>query len=181
MEMNVVDTGDSLMVRPLLTLRDLGQSVIDTNRLVSNGVGQMIDDVIERARRPKVITVLRIYSHGMSGATNVAGGQVDASDVWGGIALSNVQALRGTLGRLTPYFSPGARVEFHGCEVAEGSDGEKLLRELARIWQVRVQASARGSPISALNFTGAVVEADPAGGLRTVVGVPVPRIKASGR
>ena len=75
------------------------------------------------------------------------------------IAVSNIKLLEPFLRNLTPYFASGARVELQGCLVGGGNDGEKLIRELARIWHVRVQATTEETSISAIGFTGLVVEA----------------------
>ena len=55
-----------------------------------------------------------------------------------------------------------------------GKAGETLLRELARIWRVRVQATTEETTISAIQFTGLVVEAHPSpGGLTSSPATPL--------
>lgn len=167
MEVNVVDTVDPGMHRIVMVLRDRGQSVLEMPGM-SHGVGYMVTQVTHAAR-PGSIEVLRIYSHGHAGAVNVSGGQVEGAEDWAGIDLSNVDNVAPVLARLAPYFAPQARVELYGCLAAKGSQGEQLIVELSRIWNVRVQAQTTESPIGSIQFMGAVVEANPGGGLRTVV------------
>ena len=93
---------------------------------------------------------------------------MEGAEDWAGIDLSNVDNVAPVLARLAPYFAPQARVELYGCLAAKGSQGEQLIVELSRIWNVRVQAQTTESPIGSIQFMGAVVEAHPGGGLRTV-------------
>ena len=172
MEINVVDTNDSWMVKPLIQLRAWKKIVVEVQS-GPNGVKRMIDAIIQQAGNPASITVLRIYAHGRPGAINVAGGHVDAQDELSGIGTDSLAELGPQLQRLRPYFAPGARAELQGCEVAQGSDGEKLLLALAQFWRVRVQAQTMQVPIGTVQFVGAVVEANPDGGLASVVGMPL--------
>lgn len=166
MEVNVVDTVDPWMQKIMMGLRARGQSMIEMPGM-SHGVGYMVTKVLQIAR-PNSIEVLRIYSHGNEGVINVSGGKVDGTGDWAGIDLSNVDNVAPVLARLTSYFARQARVEVHGCLVAKGSEGEQFIKELSRIWNVRVQAQTTESPIGSIQFMGAVVEAHPGGGLRTV-------------
>jgi hypothetical protein len=136
----------------------------------------MVDAIIDLARRPHTVEVLRLYGHGDEGAINVTGGTTDVASDWAGIDLKNVNNLAPQLLRLRPYFTPNARVELQACLVANGRDGETLLQELARIFQARVQAKATKFILSTVQFSGPVVEADPRGGLRTVEGSEVSRV-----
>ena len=93
---------------------------------------------------------------------------------------------------MTPYFKPDARVELLGCYVAtesvgehahiikENSDGEKFIKELAKIWKVKVLASGntgQGLPIASIKFVGLVVQATPSGGLACMPAPEITKIK----
>jgi hypothetical protein len=172
MEINVVDTKDPGLAKPMILLQSLKKIVIqiDAGR---DGVKRMVDAVILAAGCLGSIDVLRIYAHGRSGVINIAGGTYDAQDELSAIGMDNLGKLGIELQRLTHYFASGARVELQGCTVAEGSKGEMLLMELAHLWGVRVQAQTKESPLGAVQFSGGVVEANPAGGLSCVVGTPL--------
>lgn len=167
MEINVVDTTDSWFQKPIIQLLEWKKIVIEMT-LGPNGVQRMVDAVIRRAGCPGAITVLRIYAHGRSGAINIAGGHYDKQDQLSGIGLESLPRLTGTLQLLTPYFAPNAHVELQGCEVSRGSDGEKLMLRLAKIWRTRIQASPDPVPMGAIQFSGIVTEANPQGGLTCV-------------
>ena len=132
---------------------------------------------------PGSLSVLRIYSHGNKGVFNIAGEigydkdgkkqNYSTEQDGNAIAVSNIKQLEPFLRNLTPYFAPQARVELQGCLVGGGKEGETLLRELARIWHVRVQATTEESAVSAIQFTGLVVEAHPSGGLTSSPATPL--------
>lgn len=164
MEIQVIDTIDPAMVRPMLTLKSMGKTVIDMTP-GPHAIGRMLDEVVKMVGKPGSLTVLRIYAHGNSGMINVAGGNRDNSENLSTLTLDTLPKVRNLLQQLTPYFAPGARVELLGCAVGSGTDGEKLLVELAQIWGVRVQATPAEDPIGAVQFTGIVYQAAPDGGL----------------
>lgn len=185
MEVNIVDTVDYGLLPIYRQLTVLNQDPIK----IPNGPGgveRMVAEVIGKAKTPNSITVLRIYAHGNSGVIAVTGGDrlehpMSAISIW------DMPKLDPILARLTPYFAPNAQVELYGCYVATGengngwtikenSDGEKLIRTLAKLWRVKVLASGntdKGLPIASFRFVGLVVEASPDGGLRCV---PAPAI-----
>jgi hypothetical protein len=191
MEINIVDTADRDLLpiwRQLTTLKQ------DPMEIASgpNGVDRMITEIIKKVKTPRSIDVLRILSHGNSGVIAITGGdrlEYDSS----AISIWNMPKLEPTLRRLTPYFKPNARVELLACYVAthfddkknafsirENSDGEKLILELARIWQVKILASGRtekGLPIASVKFVGLVVEANPRGGLSCVAAPEVSAVR----
>ena len=183
MEINVVDVSDRALLRTEWRLQQLGKTVIESNPNVSNAVAQMVKDVIAAAGSPGSISVLRIYSHGNKGVFNIAGEigydkdgkkeNYSTEKDGNAIAVSNIKQLEPFLRNLTPYFAPQARVELQGCLVGGGKAGETLLRELARIWSVRVQATTEETSISAIQFTGLVVEAHPSGGLTSSPATPM--------
>ncbi|MFI5120669.1 MAG: DUF4347 domain-containing protein [Thermoanaerobaculia bacterium] len=183
MEINVVDVSDRGLLRTEWRLQQLGKTVIESNLDISNAVAQMVKDVIAAAGSPGSVSVLRIYSHGNKGVFNIAGEigydkdgkkeNYSTEKDGNAIAVSNIKQLEPFLRNLAPYFAPQARVELQGCLVGGGSEGETLLRELARIWRVRVQASTEESSITAIEFTGLVVEASPSGGLTSSPATPM--------
>ena len=178
MEIQVVDSIDPYMVRPMSTLKSLSKKVIEMTP-GPNGVGRMIDEVIKVAEKPGAITVLRIYAHGSSGEINVAGGRFNEADSLSTLTLDTLPKLKNLLQRLAPYFAPGARVELQGCTVAKDTKGEKFILELARIWGVRIQGSPIEQPVAAVQFTGPVYEATPTGGLLCIPRTEITRDDAA--
>ena len=182
MEINVVDTNDPWLVKPMIQLTEWKKIVIEI-AAGPNGIARMVDAIIQRtlfSRTPDgrgsidghgSITVLRIYSHGNdSGEINVAAGKDEnGPDLFSGISLDNLPKLSPILGRLRPYFAPNARVELLACSVAKKSEGEQLMLQLAKLWGVRVQASPNKLTVGSVNFQGPVYEANPGGGLSCAV------------
>ena len=91
------------------------------------------------------------------------------------LTLANLPKLETSLQRLSPYFAPGARVELQACSVGKGTDGEKFLLGLARVWGVRVQARPGTCPLRSVQFDSVVYEANPQGGLICVTGTEITR------
>ncbi len=113
---------------------------------VSNGVQQMVDNVINRVKSSGSLNLLRIWGHGW------AGGQLISSDadkkidpgahnnqIWGGNVYDNAYYLQ----NLTPLFAGDGILELHGCAVADGPEGEMFLVKLAQAINVPVAASTR--------------------------------------
>jgi hypothetical protein len=190
MEINIVDTVDRGLVPMWRQLVTMNQDPIEISQ-GPGGVERMVTKIIEKVKTTNSIDVLRILAHGNSGVIAVTGGETLEYDS-SAIAVWNLPKLEQTLKRLTPYFKPTARVELLGCYVAtesvgekdhiikENSDGERLLKELAKIWQVNVLASgntARGLPIASIKFVGLVVQAYPDGGLACVPAPEITKIK----
>jgi hypothetical protein len=171
MEINVLDTSEEKFLRVKWQLEAVGKTTIETVDF-SNAVDRMIDDVIRVAKTPNSITVLRLYAHGNAGIINVRGfgqhGKKADPESRACVAIENLPKLEASLRRLAPYFAPGARVELIGCLVALDTEGEELLRELARIWGVRVQGSPDASSVLSIELSGRVYEATPDGGLLCV-------------
>jgi hypothetical protein len=191
MEVNVVDTVDRGLAPIQKQLVSMNQDPIEVSR-GPNGVDRMITEIIKKVKTTNSIDVLRIIAHGNSGVIAVTGGEtLDFSD--SAIASWNLPKLESKLKLLTPYFKPTARVELLGCYVATnfndkksqysikaGSDGEQLLKGLAKIWQVNVLASgntAHGLPIASIKFVGLVVQATPDGGFSCVPAPEISKIK----
>lgn len=166
MNINVIDTVDPWLVHARSILLAMHKNVIEIEK-GPNGVDRMVTDIIKMLAGQR-ISVLRIYAHGYPGAIGIATGHEYEGDL-SAIDQSELEAIRPTLQRLTPYFDPQARVELQGCLVAEGSKGEKLLVGLARIWQVRVQASRNELGTGTLQFKGGVIEAEPSGALMCAI------------
>ncbi len=154
-------------------LNYLGASSVKINMYgMSNGVGQMISDIKQRASIGR-LERLRIWSHGAPGMQNVSAGASGSGAVhWASLSVSNIAQVRETLAQLRPYFSPHhAHVELRGCNVAQGAQGEQLLVELARIWGVPVQA---GTVVQTTGrWAGTVVQAEPNGALSCTTGMAV--------
>ena len=140
---------------------------------MSNGVGQMIADII-RIAPVGGIEILRIWGHGRSGGQSISGGHAGEEGRrlhWTGISVANIDAMHDQLAELAPYFAHGARVELRGCSVAEGDDGEALLQRLATIWGARVQA---GTLTQYSAWTGPVHESSPTGQMCSREGIEPP-------
>ncbi len=188
MEVNVVDTVDYGLLPIYRQLTALNQDPIRISN-GPNGVERMVAEVIGKAKTPGSISVLRIYAHGNSGIIAVTGGD-RLEHPMSAISLWDMPKLAPILARLTPYFTQNAQVELYGCYVATGengdswvikenSDGEKLIRELAQLWKVKVLASGnteKGLPIASFRYVGLVVEASPNGGLRCVQAPEINRV-----
>lgn len=138
---------------------------------MSNGIGQMITEVINAAGMVYSIDALRIWAHGTSGSQVLSSGEYLMEEHWCGIDVSMIREIEPTLKRLAPYFKPGARVELRGCNIARGKKGERLLKELARIWGVAVQAGTADQV--GVNWIGPVVEASPQGTLICTTGTDI--------
>jgi hypothetical protein len=186
MEVNIVDTVDRGLATIQKQLVSLNQDPIEIPN-GTKGVERMVHTIINRVKVPDSIDVLRILAHGNAGLMAITGGEDSPLD--SAISIWHLPKLEPTLKLLTPYFKPTARVELLGCYVAThldeqtddhsikaDSEGEQLIKELARIWQVNVLASgntAKGLPIASIKFVGLVVLATPQGGL---ICVPAPEI-----
>lgn len=170
MNIDVIDNEDPAVGTDCETrLNDRGVSSTHVQMFgMSNGVGQMISD-IKQVARVGGVNVLRIWSHAAPGSQNVSAGQEDQDVHWSGISTANIDAMQNTLATLTPYFSASARVELRGCEVAAGSDGEALLKRLARIWGVTVQGGIVDQ--DGIDWVGPVHQSDSGGNLSCTAGV----------
>ena len=190
MEINVVDTGDSGLMRVVMTLKTLNQPVIEMLP-GPGGVDRMVTEVIKKAGCMNSIQVLRIYAHGNSGIINVAGGKYDESDTLSAISATNFDKIEASLRRLAPYFSANARVELQGCDVAldpskkisPNSPGETLITKLAKTWGVDVLASGNPKelPLGSVKFVGLVVKATPGGGLTCTTAPDIAKIQGANR
>lgn len=107
-----------------------------------HSVGHMVRSILavlsqRRLRR------LRIFAHGDPGRQGLGRsaqiGQIGVDYLALQLRDDGTLAHRELLGQLRGKFLPGGWAELHGCSVA-GEDGQRLLRELAKAWQVNVAA-----------------------------------------
>ena len=92
---------------------------------------EMVQGVLARANGRK-IDKLTFIGHGHAGAQRV-GTHAVMND-------SMTAAERAELAKLAPHFAANAEVILDGCSVGAGTSGEKLLIDLATLWNVRVRA-----------------------------------------
>ena len=167
--------GDSIGVWNLREITRLGTSHVIQLYGMCNGVEAMIDSVMEVAGLG-LIEALRIWGHGTPGSQAVSAGDMSAGEVtahWAGISLTNFEAMAPILGRLTPYFSPCGRVELRGCSVADQTDGEQLLLQLAALWCVPVYAGRVTQRTAHSDWIPPVTRATPGGSLSSTSGIAV--------
>jgi len=136
---------------------------------MSGAVEHMVHQVIMQAVKPGRINLLRFHGHGAPGMMNIAAGKEVHFQHHSGISNSNLGSTKDTLGKLKPYFAKSrARVELHGCKVAKGANGQKLIKDLAKIWGVPVSAgteSQYGGVGKQFKFEGPVHTAMPSGAM----------------
>lgn len=130
-------------------------------------VTQVVESVSMMERS---ISVLRLWAHAyVDSAHRPIGVPILAEESF---TPEDVRSWPEAFGNLTPYFSrhPATRFEFRGCGVANGR-GLDLMKELARVWGVRVHA-AKNNQGTGMYWDGPVVEARPDGTTRPIAGVP---------
>jgi len=184
---DVIDITDPMLVQTQVALGRLGRSKILTYRSMSNGLGQMVEDICRLLGTPSQpprfelgkpaprttadmikafgavshkIDALRIWGHGDIGGQNISAG-TDGSGVLAhrtGLSPSVVRREEAVLRRLTPYFAPNGRVELRGCAVGRGFDGIKFLQQLADVWGVKVYGAVELQPMVGLDWFGPVYE-----------------------
>jgi hypothetical protein len=186
---DVIDITDPLLNDTKTRLDGLGRSKILTYRSMSNGLGQMVEDICRIFGTPSEpprfdfgkpaprtaaeiiqaygidhrIDALRIWGHGDIGGQNISAG-TDGSGVLPhrtGLSPPVVRREQGVLRRLCPYFAPNGRAELRGCAVGRGFDGTKFLQELADIWRVKVYGALELQPGTGLDWYGPVYEVPP--------------------
>lgn len=192
MIIDVIDITDPKLVQTREDLERLGRSKILTYRSMSNGLGQMVTDICRLLGTPpqpprfelgkpayrttadmikalgtvrRMMDALRIWGHGDVGGQNISAG-TDGSGVLAhrtGLSPGVVRRDEAVLGRLTPYFASNGRVELRGCAVGRGFDGIDFLKQLARIWGVKVYGPVELQPIAGLDWFGPVYEVTPNG------------------
>ncbi len=116
------------------------QMRVNQGAVIAPDVRRMVNCILYRAG-DRLISRLRIFGHGSSGSQCVSGGQ-HANDTQR-IKIDNGGNLlnRDLLTLLAGRFSANALVQLHGCSVGSGWKGRALVRELANLWDARVQAA----------------------------------------
>lgn len=138
--------------------------------VLANNVNMMVEKILNRLGSSEQIQMLDIWGHGSSGsqgmgdsAYSTAPSQLIEIDSSG--QLTN----RASLTRLRGRFASDGWVRLHGCNVGHGRRGRRLLRQLAALWQIPVQAGVETQPSDGLNrFSGptAVARVSPGHGPR---------------
>ena len=173
MIIDIVDATEASDRHEVETIKKSGGDPI-TLYGMSGAVSHVVTEIINRAKNPFTIEILRFHGHGAPGMMNLAAGKEAMFQHQSGISLGNLVAVKSELSRLKPYFSPTGRVEFHGCNVAEGQDGQLFLSQLATILGVPVSAgthSQYGGGPKQFKFEGPVHTAKPDGSM--MCGLPV--------
>lgn len=138
-----------------------------------NGVGQALEDV-RRRTRPNSIDALIVCGHGPDegGAIGVSLG--DDAGLGGRFLLERTAltpnlltdpAIGKSLSAVRDRFSKKGLVFLHGCHVAKGPEGEKLIKGLALQLGRDVVGSDRYQIVGRSDFVGEVVVASPSGRL----------------
>jgi hypothetical protein len=103
-------------------------------------VAGLVDKALaEETKKGKKIDEMFIIGHGAPGWQGVGAGKGETADPNGEKSLEVDDAtgkLKGAaetqLNRLKGHFAPGAVVTLGGCEVAKGTEGQKLLRAVSK-------------------------------------------------
>ncbi|MBL8125800.1 MAG: DUF4347 domain-containing protein [Pyrinomonadaceae bacterium] len=162
MEFDVVDTTDPKLVQTVTDLETRGKSIVLSYCAMSNGLNQMVDDIMRRSEFGKV-KVLRIWAHGTPSVIGISSGtdprliRVHLT----GISPGALSSPYHRLADLKPYFAQNARIELRGCQVGAGSDAEKIMRQIADMLNVDVHAPVDDQAITGLDWYGPVMIAKP--------------------
>lgn len=116
----------------------------------------------EIGNSPDSIKVLRIWSHGFVNFehSELENGNINfGKPVINSLNAKNYKDFETNLSFLTPCFAKPARVELRGCISAKGT-GNKLLLNLANLWQVDIYGSDQYQP-QILNWSSRVFVAKP--------------------
>jgi hypothetical protein len=174
MIIDVVDATEASDRHEVETIKKAGGDPIVYYAGLCGAVGQVVSDIMRRAETQGSIGLLRFHGHGAPGMMNIAAGKQSMFQHQSGISLSNLSGTKAELCRLKPYFAKNGRVEFHGCNVAEGPDGQSFLLQLAKIFGVPVSAGTQsqyGGGAKQFKFEGPVHTAKPDGSM--MCGLPV--------
>ncbi len=112
---------------------------------MSNGLVQVINDVVSRASGSNVMLV-RFHGHGGPGLQAIAhgtrklAGTMDYNEELTVLNATTLGKLRSPLSKLASVMCSFGFVELHGCRVGKGSKGQALLRSLSDVWRVPVSA-----------------------------------------
>lgn len=157
MEFDVVDTTDPKLVQTVTDLEKRGKSTVLSYCAMSNGLNQMVDDIIRLSGYGKV-SVLRIWAHGTPSVVGISTG-VDPRLIkhhLTGISLNALRSPHQRLGDLKPYFATKGRMELRGCQTGNGDDGRQLLKDLVAILGIEVHAPIDDQAITGLDWYGPV-------------------------
>lgn len=175
MEIDVVDVTDPRLNPTVTELQKRGKSTVLTYCAMSNGLNQMVHDIMTVAK-PGSITVMRIWAHGTPSVVGISSGddprviRMHLTGISPGAMANPAQEL----GKLKPYFAAKGRLELRGCETGAGADGEKIMDDLADLLGVEVHASPDDQNMTGLAWFGRVFVARPGRPpLRTTSGVPI--------
>jgi len=108
---------------------------------MSNGIEQMVQDVINRVGRNGRLALLRLHSHGAPGAMNISAGHENMDAHMSSLAASTLGYSGPILDRLGPYFMRAGSMELMGCNVGQGAQGRQLLDGACRRVMVPVTAA----------------------------------------
>lgn len=118
-----------------------------------NGIGQVMQHLTARMSSTAHVVLLRFYGHGSpagmgisdgAGSVRIGNRRVYLEDEdMSALTPGTVAAGESILRQLTPYFGRYSSVELHGCRVAMGAQGRRLVQDLADIWGVPVSAATR--------------------------------------
>jgi len=157
--MDCVDNTDLDLTDDLENLRNAGGSPI-VSFGACGGAPLVVKEVLRRARRNSV-AILRFHGHGSPGVMVLTGGR--GSGHFTSINVDYIDSIVNFLIRndIKSIFPPFGSVELHGCRVARGPDGLRLLQGLAYACGVPVTAGIGyqygGYPMSAvLRFEGRI-------------------------
>jgi hypothetical protein len=189
---DVVDLTDPMLKQTQADLKALGRSTILTYYKLSNGVGQMVEDLCRQLGKPPAIEkfdpfapaprtaaemiktyagapnrieALRIWGHGDIGMQNISAGMNGHALKYNrtGLSMDAVWENETTLRRLKGRFSPGGRAELRGCATGRGADGVAFMKKLAEVWNAKVYAAVELQPGTGLDWFGPVYEVTPGG------------------
>ncbi len=104
----------------------------------SNGVAQMVHEVMAKVGGSGRMALLRIYGHGAAGSQNVSAGKAALDEHVTSLDPVSFKWTEPSLGLLAPFFAPWGSMELHGCHVAQ--KGQLLLGTVARAVKVPVTA-----------------------------------------
>jgi hypothetical protein len=112
------------------------------DEIAVTSVKSMVRKVIARANANgggrRSIFRLNIYGHGRPGLQSIGDGRGNESGK--NLSDGNVHNFNDSLVTLKPYFRKDAIVTLHGCKTGKGKEGTTLLKHLANILGVPVQA-----------------------------------------
>jgi hypothetical protein len=119
-------------------------------------ISHFVDTVIAAVGNEKIAD-LRIWGHGNIDRPD--GNLIFSTDV---LDASSIDKFAPQLIRLAPRFIAAARAELRACAAAKGT-GKRMMKRLAEIWNVNVDASTRSQSF-VLFWEGEVFRATPVPG-----------------